>query len=89
MNYMRHKGFNYHLARLSMTLLLAVLTAMPLAVNAQTILFCEGFEGGTMPDGWTTDGPGTWGGNDDVIVDPKPGDGDGRSRIFGWGEDDE
>lgn len=29
--------------------------------------------------------------NDDVIVDPKPddGDGDGRSRIFGWGEDDE
>ena len=57
---MRHKGFNYHLARLSMTLLLAVLTAMPLAVNAQTILFCEGFEGGTMPDGWTTDGPGTW-----------------------------
>ena len=29
------------------------------------------------------------GGNDDVIVDPKPDDGDGRSRIFGWGEDDE
>ena len=27
--------------------------------NAQT-LFSEGFEGGSMPTGWTTDGPGTW-----------------------------
>ena len=28
--------------------------------RGQNVLFSEGFEGGTMPDGWTTDGPGTW-----------------------------
>ena len=40
-----------------MMLLLALL--VPWAANAQT-LFSEGFEGGSMPTGWTTDGPGTW-----------------------------
>ena len=42
---------------LLMMLLLALL--VPWAANAQT-LFSEGFEGGSMPTGWTTDGPGTW-----------------------------
>ena len=43
------------------TLLLILLMALlaPWAVNAQS-LFSEDFEGGTMPTGWTTDGPGTW-----------------------------
>lgn len=43
------------------TLLLTLLMALfaPWAANAQT-LFSEGFEGGSMPTGWTTDGPGTW-----------------------------
>ena len=40
-------------------LLLMALFA-PLAMNAQTLLFTEDFEDGTMPTGWTTDGPGIW-----------------------------
>ena len=28
--------------------------------NAQTSFFSEDFEGGSMPSGWTTDGPGSW-----------------------------
>ena len=32
---------------------------MPLAMNAQS-LFTEDFEGGSMPSGWTQDGPNTW-----------------------------
>ena len=43
---------------LLMMLLLALL--VPWAANAQTSLFSEDFEGGTMPAGWTTDGPGSW-----------------------------
>ena len=43
------------------SLLFFLLAAMflPLAANAQS-LFSEGFEGGSMPTGWTQDGPGTW-----------------------------
>ncbi len=41
-----------------MMLLLALL--VPWAANAQTSLWSEDFEGGTMPAGWTTDGPGSW-----------------------------
>jgi hypothetical protein len=33
---------------------------VPWAANAQTPLFSEDFEDGSMPTGWTTDGPGTW-----------------------------
>ena len=43
---------------LLLTLLLALL--VPWAANAQTSLWSEDFEGGTMPAGWTTDGPGSW-----------------------------
>ena len=43
---------------LLMMLLLALL--VPWAAKAQTSLFSEDFEGGTMPAGWTTDGPGSW-----------------------------
>ena len=43
------------------SLLFFLLAAMflPLAVNAQS-LFTEDFEGGEMPEGWTTDGSGSW-----------------------------
>ena len=41
-----------------MMLLLALL--VPWAANAQTLLWSEDFEGGSMPAGWTTDGPGSW-----------------------------
>ena len=41
-----------------MMLLLALL--VPWAANAQTSLWSEDFEGGSMPAGWTTDGPGSW-----------------------------
>ena len=43
---------------LLMMLLLALL--VPWAANAQTLLWSEDFEGGSMPAGWTTDGPGSW-----------------------------
>ena len=46
------------LARAAMTLLFALLTTV--GAWAQTPLFSEDFEGGSMPEGWTTDGPGTW-----------------------------
>ena len=39
--------------------LMFALFCIPWAANAQT-LFSEGFEDGSMPTGWTTDGPGTW-----------------------------
>ena len=42
---------------LLMMLLMALL--VPWAANAQS-LFTEDFEDGSMPTGWTTDGPGTW-----------------------------
>ena len=41
-----------------MMLLLAIIA--PWAANAQTSLFSEDFEGGSMPAGWTTDGSGSW-----------------------------
>ena len=44
--------------RLLLALALALL--VPWAANAQTSLWSEDFEGGTMPAGWTTDGPGSW-----------------------------
>ena len=44
--------------RLLLALALALL--VPWAANAQTPLFSEDFEGGTMPAGWTTDGSGSW-----------------------------
>ena len=40
--------------------LLMMLLLVPWAANAQTSLWSEDFEGGTMPAGWTTDGPGSW-----------------------------
>ena len=43
---------------LLITLLMALF--VPLAMNGQTSLFSEDFEGGSMPTGWTTDGSGTW-----------------------------
>ncbi len=43
---------------LLLTLLMALLA--PWATYAQTSLFSEDFEGGSMPADWTTDGPGTW-----------------------------
>ena len=33
---------------------------MAIGAFAQTSLFSEDFEGGAMPDGWTTEGPGSW-----------------------------
>ena len=33
---------------------------MAIGAMAQTVLFSEDFEGGSMPTGWTVDGPGTW-----------------------------
>ena len=45
--------------RKSLLFLLLFALIAPWAANAQT-LFSEGFEGGSMPTGWTTDGPGTW-----------------------------
>jgi hypothetical protein len=43
-------------------LLLILLMALlaPWAAKAQGTLFSEDFEGGSMPTGWTTDGPGSW-----------------------------
>jgi len=43
---------------LLLTLLMALL--VPWAANAQTSLWSEDFEGGSMPTGWTTDGSGSW-----------------------------
>lgn len=43
---------------LLLMLLLALLA--PWAANAQSPLFSEDFESGSMPTGWTTDGSGTW-----------------------------
>ncbi|MBR3945990.1 MAG: fibronectin type III domain-containing protein [Bacteroidales bacterium] len=37
-----------------------LLLMMAIGAMAQTTLFSEDFEGGSMPDGWTTDGPGSW-----------------------------
>ncbi len=45
--------------RKSLLMILLMALFAPWAANAQT-LFSEGFEGGSMPSGWTTDGPGTW-----------------------------
>ena len=44
------------LARAAMTLLVMLFCF----TGARAQLFSENFEGGSMPDGWTTDGPGTW-----------------------------
>ena len=44
--------------RLLLLLLMALM--VPWAAQAQTSLFSEDFEGGSMPTGWTTDGNGTW-----------------------------
>ena len=43
---------------LLLMLLLALLA--PWAANAQSPLFSEDFESGSMPTGWTTDGSGSW-----------------------------
>ena len=43
---------------LLLMLLMALL--MPWAANAQTSLWSEDFEDGSMPTGWTTDGSGSW-----------------------------
>ena len=43
----------------SLLFLLLAALFMPWAAQAQS-LFSEGFEGGSIPTGWTTDGPGTW-----------------------------
>ena len=37
-----------------------LLFVVAIGAFAQTSLFSEDFEGGTMPDGWTTEGPGSW-----------------------------
>ena len=37
-----------------------LLLMMAIGAMAQTTLFSEDFEGGAMPDGWTTEGPGSW-----------------------------
>ena len=41
-------------------LTLTALLLVPWVTQAQTPLFSEDFEGGSMPAGWTTDGFGTW-----------------------------
>ncbi|MBP5644435.1 MAG: fibronectin type III domain-containing protein, partial [Bacteroidales bacterium] len=41
-------------------LTLTALLLVPWVTQAQTPLFSEDFEGGSMPTGWTTDGPGSW-----------------------------
>ena len=43
----------------SLLLILLMVLLAPWAAKGQT-LFSEDFEAGTMPTGWTTDGPGTW-----------------------------
>ena len=53
---MKHKDTN-KLTRVAMLLLVALFSLT--GARAQT-LFSEDFEGGAMPTGWTTDGPGTW-----------------------------
>ena len=53
---MKHKDTN-KLTRVAMLLLVALFGLT--GARAQT-LFSEDFEGGSMPAGWTTDGPGTW-----------------------------
>ncbi len=45
--------------RNSLLFLLLLALLAPWTANAQT-LFSEGFEGGSMPTGWTQDGPNTW-----------------------------
>ena len=40
-------------------LALVALLCVPWVTQAQSV-FSEDFEGGSMPTGWTTDGPGTW-----------------------------
>ena len=37
-----------------------LLLMMAIGAMAQTVLFSEDFEGGSMPTGWTVEGPGTW-----------------------------
>ena len=42
-------------------LLLLLMTLLaPLAINAQALIYSEGFEGGSMPTGWTQDGDWNW-----------------------------
>ena len=44
----------------SLLLILLMALLAPWATYAQTSLFSEDFEDGSMPADWTTDGPGTW-----------------------------
>ena len=62
---------------------------MAIGAFAQTSLFSEDFEGGTMPDGWTTDGPGTWEiGTGDYYSTPGAGQGTYNALISHTDYDD-
>ena len=61
---------------------LLLLLMMSIGAVAQTTIFSEDFEGGTMPDGWTTDGPGAWSvGTGDYSTSTGAGEGTYNAKI--------
>ena len=68
---------------------LLLLLMMSIGAVAQTTIFSEDFEGGTMPDGWTTDGPGAWSvGTGDYSTSTGAGEGTYNAKITHGSTDD-